>query len=194
MARVTKEAKDKLKEYIDTLPDDVTNKCVLCNETLTHQVKQAEAETKAGLATVARALADKVNEGAAEGDKVNGKSLMFRVRNHEGKRKVANGNNKPYTRFNETIKEAEKDSTYEWTEHRTQDFSHCISDVISSTIKRSSAPEYDKMFTALQNIKNKPDFGMVSLMIEGRLKYWGDKLKEDLEQYAKFRESLKSIT
>ncbi len=194
MAKVTKEAKDKLKEYIDKLSDDISKKCTLCNETLTDCVKKAEVKTGAPIATVARALAEKVNEGAAEADKVNGKALMFRVRNHEGKRKVANGNNKPYTRFNETIKEAEKDSTYDWTESRTQEFSHCISDVISNTIKRSSTPEYDKMFTALQNIKNKPDFEMVSLMIEGRLKYWGDKLEEDLKQYAKFRGSLKSIT
>jgi hypothetical protein len=193
MAKVTKETKAKLKEYINTLSDDVSSKCTLCNETLTDCVKKAEVKTGAPTATVARALAEKVNEGAVEGDKVNGKALMFRVRNHEGRRKVANGNNKPYTRFNETIKEAEEDN-YDWTDNRTQEFSHCISNVISSTIKRSSTPEYDKMFKDLQGIKIKPDFEKVSLMIEGRLKNWGDKLKEDLEQYAKVRESLKSIT
>lgn len=193
MAKVTKKAKALLKEYIETLPDEETNKCTMCNETLTHLVKKAEAETKAPTATVARALAKKVNEGAAEVDKVNGKALLFRVRNHEGRRKVANGNNKHYALFDAAIKEAEKDSTYEWTNSRAKELSDSISNVVSGTIKMSCTTECGKMLKTLQKMKNKPDFKAMADQTETKFNMHETKLTEALEQFGKFRKSLKSI-
>lgn len=95
MGRVNQETLSKLRDFLDSLPAEVKGKCALCNETLTHIVKKAEVETGAGTATVTRALADNINEGAADGDRVSGKQLQFRARYHEGKDKVGNSNNTP---------------------------------------------------------------------------------------------------
>jgi len=84
VARVSQDALDKLTAFIETLPTEARNKCALCNETLVHLVKTAEVETGAGTATVTRALADKINEDAAPGDRVSSGALRQRVLNKEG--------------------------------------------------------------------------------------------------------------
>ncbi len=84
MSRVSKEALEKLSEFINSLPDEARSKCALCNETLTHIVKQAEAQTGAGTATVARELANRINENAAPGDRVSDQQLRCRVQRQEG--------------------------------------------------------------------------------------------------------------
>lgn len=86
MARVSKETIKKLNEFFDTLPTDARNKCALCNETLTHIVKLAEAQTGAPTATVTRELASRVNDGAAPGDVVSGERLRDRVRVNSGEK------------------------------------------------------------------------------------------------------------
>lgn len=69
------------------------SKCRLCTETLTHIVKKAEVETGAGTATVTRAIAEKINENAAPGDKVTAGALEQRVRRHEGANDKATNRN-----------------------------------------------------------------------------------------------------
>ena len=93
MARVSTETIKKLNEFIDSLPNDARNKCSLCNETLTHLVKMAEVQTGAGTATVTRALAERINETAAPGDRVSGKQLQDRARYYEGVDKIGNSDN-----------------------------------------------------------------------------------------------------
>lgn len=83
--RVSADALKKLNAFIDALPSEARGKCALCNETLTHLVKLAEVETGAGTATVARVLAEKINEDAAPQDRVTPKALQERVRTREGK-------------------------------------------------------------------------------------------------------------
>ena len=85
------DAINAVREFFGALPDDAKKKCSLCNETLTHIVKLAEVETGAGTATVTRVLAEQINDGAVDGDRVSGDALRFRVRNAEGQRKSANG-------------------------------------------------------------------------------------------------------
>ena len=96
MGRVTSEIIQKLTSIFELLPEDARKKCVLCNETLAHIVKKAEAETKAGTSTVTRILADNINKDAAPGDRVTGESLRQRVleRSGEKKRICSNGTNK----------------------------------------------------------------------------------------------------
>ena len=84
MPRVSQETLDKLKVFIDSLPDEARNKCALCNETLTHIVKRAEVETGAGTATVTRELANRINETSAPGDRVSDQALKQKVMRHEG--------------------------------------------------------------------------------------------------------------
>lgn len=79
MARPTKDQLEKLEAFIDSLPAEARSKCALCNETLVHIVKQAEAQTGAGTSTVTRALSKKVNEGAAPEDRVSGEALRQKV-------------------------------------------------------------------------------------------------------------------
>ncbi|OEU68430.1 MAG: hypothetical protein BBJ57_02375 [Desulfobacterales bacterium PC51MH44] len=74
----------KLTSVFELLPKEVKSKCALCNETLTHIVKKAEAETGAGTATVTDILAGEINKGAAPGDVVSGGALRQRVLGHEG--------------------------------------------------------------------------------------------------------------
>ena len=95
MSRVSKETISKLTAFIDSLPEEARNKCALCNETLTHIVKQAEVQTGAGTATVTKALSDKINEGSADGDRVSGGALRQRVLDHSGEKKriCSNGTN-----------------------------------------------------------------------------------------------------
>ena len=81
----------KIRDFFDGLTGEAKSKCALCNETLTHIVKMAEVETGAGTATVTKVLAEQLNDGAVEGDKVSGDALRFRVRNTEGRRKSAIG-------------------------------------------------------------------------------------------------------
>jgi hypothetical protein len=97
MSRVTQETLEKLSNFLDSLDPEVKGKCALCNETLTHIVKLAEVQTGAGTATVTRALAARVNEGAAPGDVVSGEALKERVRQREGlnNSKIRNPDNKP---------------------------------------------------------------------------------------------------
>ena len=84
MPRVSEETLGKLQAFIDSLPAEARSKCALCNETLTHIVKRAEVETGAGTATVARVIADKLNEDAALQDRVSEGALRQRVLNSEG--------------------------------------------------------------------------------------------------------------
>jgi len=95
MPRVSKETIEKLNEFIGSLPSDARSKCAICNETLTHLVKKAEVETGAGTATVTRCLADHINQNAAPNDRVSDRSLLDKVRNVEGKRKIDNVKNNP---------------------------------------------------------------------------------------------------
>lgn len=101
MPRVSHETIEKLNEFINLLAGDARSKCALCTETLTHIVKTAEAQTGAGTATVTRALAEKINETAAPGDRVSGGALQDRVRvSEQGRRpsqkeKMAQCQNKP---------------------------------------------------------------------------------------------------
>lgn len=96
MSRVSSDTIEKLTAFIESLPTEAKSKCALCNETLTHIVKQAEAQTGAGTATVTSALANHLNEGAAPGDVVSGSKLRDRVRYAEGSVKVGNSPNKPW--------------------------------------------------------------------------------------------------
>lgn len=86
MARPTSEQLQRLQDFLDTLPDDARSKCSLCNTTLTHIVKQAEAEVGVGTATVTRALAEKVNETALPADRVTEGQLRDRVRRSAGEK------------------------------------------------------------------------------------------------------------
>lgn len=80
------DAINAVRAFFGELPADAKKKCSLCNETLTHIVKLAEVETGAGTATVTRVLAEEINEGAADGDKVSAKALDSKVRYHEGRK------------------------------------------------------------------------------------------------------------
>ena len=84
MGRVSQETISKLNDFIESLPQEARQKCALCNETLTHIVKQAEVQTGAGTATVTKVLSEKMNEGAAPGDQVNGNALRVKVQRQEG--------------------------------------------------------------------------------------------------------------
>lgn len=95
MSRISRETLTKLNAFLDSLPSEAHSKCTMCNEALTHLVKQAEAQTGAGTATVTRMLSEKINEGAAPADLVKGRSLLDKVRNTEGKRNIDNVKNKP---------------------------------------------------------------------------------------------------
>ncbi|NCC04833.1 MAG: hypothetical protein EOM37_12530 [Proteobacteria bacterium] len=86
MSRITAERIQRLKTFMDSLPDEARSKCSLCTTTLTHIVKQAEAETGVGTATVARALAEKINETALPADRVSGEQLRDRVRYQAGEK------------------------------------------------------------------------------------------------------------
>jgi uncharacterized protein YoaH (UPF0181 family) len=86
MSRTATERIQRLKTFMDSLPDEARSKCSLCTTTLTHIVKQAEAETGVGTATVARALAEKINETALPADRVSGEQLRDRVRYQAGEK------------------------------------------------------------------------------------------------------------
>jgi hypothetical protein len=95
MSKPTEDTVLKLQFFLDTLPKEVTRECSLCSKALTHIVKKAEVETGAGTATVTKALAEKINEGAAPGDKVTGEKLRDRVRYAGGETKMGNSPDKP---------------------------------------------------------------------------------------------------
>lgn len=80
MGRVSSKTIEKLNAFMDSLPIEARNKCSICNDTLTHIVKQAEAQVGVGTMTVAKALADKINNGAAPQDVVSADALRERVR------------------------------------------------------------------------------------------------------------------
>ncbi len=86
MARVSSEQLKRLQAFFDTLPAEQKGKCALCNETLVHVVKQAEAEVGVGTATVTRVLAEKVNETALPADRVTEGQLRDRVRRSAGEK------------------------------------------------------------------------------------------------------------
>ena len=86
MARVSAEQLLRLQAFFDTLPAEQKGKCALCNETLVHIVKQAEAEVGVGTATVTNALAEHVNATARPADKVSGGQLRDRVRRSAGEK------------------------------------------------------------------------------------------------------------
>lgn len=102
MATVSAEAIRKLHEFIESLPEEARSKCSLCNQTLTHIVKQAEAQTGAGTRTVTRMLAEKINETAAPADQVTPEGLRQRARETAGEkdRTGSNGPNEPTTQNN----------------------------------------------------------------------------------------------
>ena len=83
MGRVSQETIEKLNNFICSLPEEAKGKCALCNQTLVHIVKQAEAQTGAGTATVTRAIADKINENSAPQDMVTAGSLRHKVISNE---------------------------------------------------------------------------------------------------------------
>lgn len=83
MPRVSQDTINKLNAFLNSLPAEARSKCALCNETLTHLVKTAEVETGAGTATVTRALSEKINEGAAPGDRVTDQQLRRRVQRQD---------------------------------------------------------------------------------------------------------------
>lgn len=95
MGRVSAETIRRLNEFIDSLPEEARGKCALCNQTLTHIVKQAEATIQAGTRTITRALAEKINETAAPLDRVTPEALLNRTREASGEkvRIVSNGHN-----------------------------------------------------------------------------------------------------
>jgi hypothetical protein len=100
MGRISDEAMEKLRGFLDALPEEARSKCALCNETLVHIVKRAEVESGAGTATVTRELAARVNEGAPAGDRVTGAAFQDRVRTAErgrrpSKSEMAQCQNKP---------------------------------------------------------------------------------------------------
>lgn len=95
MAAVSTEAIRKLHEFIESLPEEARSKCSLCNQTLTHIVKQAEAQTGAGTRTVTRMLAEKINEAAAPADQVTEDALRARVRETSGEKSYPVGPNRP---------------------------------------------------------------------------------------------------
>lgn len=95
MATVSAEAIRKLHEFIESLPEEARSKCSLCNQTLTHIVKQAEAQTGAGTRTVTRMLAEKINETAAHADQVTEDALRARVRETSGEKSYPVGPNRP---------------------------------------------------------------------------------------------------
>lgn len=80
MGRVNAETIEKLNDFINSLPEEAKGKCAICNKTLVHIVKQAEAQTGAGTATVTMILAEKINENALPEDKVTPKALSNKVR------------------------------------------------------------------------------------------------------------------
>jgi len=88
MGRVSQETLEKLSAFIESLPEEARGKCAICNETLCHIVKQAEATIGAGTATVTRILAEKINENAAPQDRVEPGILRDRVRNKETDRNL----------------------------------------------------------------------------------------------------------
>ena len=95
MPRVSKETIAKLNDFICALPEEAKGKCALCNQTLVHIVKQAEAQTGAGTATVTRVLAENINETALPQDQVTSSSLNEKVRNSERDRSIlVNDHNK----------------------------------------------------------------------------------------------------
>jgi hypothetical protein len=62
MGRVSSETLQRLNDFLDSLPPEDIKKCAHCNDHLTHIVKQAESITGAGMATVCRKLAEKINQ------------------------------------------------------------------------------------------------------------------------------------
>jgi len=94
MPRVSPDTIRKLQDFLDSLPEDLNRKCAYCNETLTHLCKTAEAKTGAGTATVTREIANRINDGAAPGDRVSGRGLEMRVHRQEGDI-VTNRDNNP---------------------------------------------------------------------------------------------------
>ena len=86
MARITTEQLQRLQDFLDSLPDEASDKCSLCTTTLTHIAKQAEAETGVGTATVARVLAEKINETALPADRVTAGQLRDRIRRNAGEK------------------------------------------------------------------------------------------------------------
>ncbi|MDX9788651.1 MAG: hypothetical protein RBT11_17875 [Desulfobacterales bacterium] len=77
--KVSQQTIAKLEDFLKDLPSEVWAKCSICNETLVHWAKKAEAETGAGTATVSKAIADKVNSDAAPGDKISSEALRQRI-------------------------------------------------------------------------------------------------------------------
>lgn len=86
MPRHSSEQLEKLQAFLDTLPAEQKDKCALCNETLLHIVKQAEAEVGVGTATVTNALAGQINATALPADQVSGEQLRDRVRYQAGEK------------------------------------------------------------------------------------------------------------
>ena len=88
MGKVSTKTIQNVSKFFDSLPEEVKDKCALCNETLVHIVKTAEARTGAGTATVTRMLSERINANAAPADVVSGSQLRDRVRIKEGKKLI----------------------------------------------------------------------------------------------------------
>lgn len=91
MGRVSAETIRRLNEFIDSLPEEARGKCALCNQTLTHIVMQAEAQIEAGTKAITKALAEKINETAAQQDRVTPEALRQRVLRVSGGREDSKG-------------------------------------------------------------------------------------------------------
>ena len=88
MGKVSAKTIQNVSKFFDSLPEEVKDKCALCNETLVHIVKTAEARTGAGTATVTRMLSERINANAVPADIVSGSQLRDRVRMKEGKKLI----------------------------------------------------------------------------------------------------------
>lgn len=110
MGRVAADAIERLSQIMAVLDGGDTKACRLCNETLTHNIKQIEANTGASERAVCEAIADKINETALPQDKVTGESLRQRVKQHDGsKARIGSiGTNRKPTKEEVAAKKEEK--------------------------------------------------------------------------------------
>lgn len=150
MPRVNPDTLKKLNAFIDSLPDYVKEKCALCNETLTHIVKQAEAQTGAGTRTVCRAIADQHNAGVPEGDKVSEEALTQRVRQKEGV-KMSERHNNPPPPAHDLESESELEPLPSFSAHVTEAMQYAVIAISQLTRIRKDDPERNSAFDRVIN-------------------------------------------
>ena len=100
MARVSKETKLKIDEFVNKVSLEKLSGCGTCTETLTHYTKQGEAETGGPTATITKCMAERINQDASQLDRVSGEQLRGRVRDKSGDLKRYNVPNKPNSEYN----------------------------------------------------------------------------------------------